>query len=250
MSRCPTICASHADSVSFLTNSTHAGLQVNIFRRKTWNVDWFPCSRSFLLQQGPATQRIPSEGNTKGMRMADSSRIADHRCDRRRGQRQQPDALRHSTALRTGGRGQGRPARGSNIHEGRAWRGPANRRPLPGRHRRRRSPRCTRTSCICPRWRTPAPPGASPATRPAVRHRRQSRRGPSKARGKVAWLDSFFEYLSDSFRPILGVLLGASLVIAIVNVIVALGIVPMARRPPVGYTQGHLEGCVLPFCRL
>ena len=35
-----------------------------------------------------------------------------------------------------------------------------------------------------------------------------------------------FDYLSDSFRPILGVLLGASLVIAIVNVIVALGIVP------------------------
>ena len=30
----------------------------------------------------------------------------------------------------------------------------------------------------------------------------------SKARGKVAWLDSFFEYLADSFRPILGVLLG------------------------------------------
>ena len=27
-------------------------------------------------------------------------------------------------------------------------------------------------------------------------------------RGKVAWLDSFFEYLSDSFRPLLGVLLG------------------------------------------
>ena len=25
----------------------------------------------------------------------------------------------------------------------------------------------------------------------------------------MAWLDSFFEYLSDSFRPILGVLLGA-----------------------------------------
>ena len=37
---------------------------------------------------------------------------------------------------------------------------------------------------------------------------------------------AFFDYLSDSFRPILGVLLGASLVIAIVNVIVALGIVP------------------------
>jgi PTS system beta-glucosides-specific IIC component len=41
-----------------------------------------------------------------------------------------------------------------------------------------------------------------------------------------AWAAAFFDYLSDSFRPILGVLLGASLVIAIVNVIVALGIVP------------------------
>lgn len=41
-----------------------------------------------------------------------------------------------------------------------------------------------------------------------------------------AWAAAFFDYLSDPFRPILGVLLGASLVIAIVNVIVALGIVP------------------------
>lgn len=41
-----------------------------------------------------------------------------------------------------------------------------------------------------------------------------------------AWAAAFFDYLSDSFRSILGVLLGASLVIAIVNVIVALGIVP------------------------
>lgn len=41
-----------------------------------------------------------------------------------------------------------------------------------------------------------------------------------------AWAAAFFDYLSDSFRPILGVLLGASLVIAIVNVIVVLGIVP------------------------
>lgn len=44
----------------------------------------------------------------------------------------------------------------------------------------------------------------------------------SAARARAA----AFDYLSDSFRPILGVLLGASLVIAIVNVIVALGIVP------------------------
>ena len=45
----------------------------------------------------------------------------------------------------------------------------------------------------------------------------------SAARARAA---AIFEYLTDSFRPILGELLGASLVIAIVNVIVALGIVP------------------------
>ncbi|WP_026460461.1 glucose PTS transporter subunit IIA [Schaalia suimastitidis] len=47
----------------------------------------------------------------------------------------------------------------------------------------------------------------------------------SKARGKVAWLDSFFEYLSDSFRPLLGVLLGASLIIAFAAVLDAMHIV-------------------------
>ena len=36
----------------------------------------------------------------------------------------------------------------------------------------------------------------------------------AKARGKNAWVDAFFEYLSDSFRPLLPVLLGASLIIA------------------------------------
>lgn len=47
----------------------------------------------------------------------------------------------------------------------------------------------------------------------------------SKARGKNALVDSFFEYLSDSFRPLLGVLLGASLIIAGASVLDALGIV-------------------------
>ncbi|QWW18858.1 PTS glucose transporter subunit IIA [Schaalia sp. 19OD2882] len=47
----------------------------------------------------------------------------------------------------------------------------------------------------------------------------------SKARGKFAWADAFFEYLSDSFRPILGVLLGASLIIAFTAVLDALHIV-------------------------
>jgi PTS system beta-glucosides-specific IIC component len=48
----------------------------------------------------------------------------------------------------------------------------------------------------------------------------------AKARGKVAWLDAFFEYLSDSFRPLLGVLLGSSLIIAIAAILDALHIVP------------------------
>ncbi|MBC7270518.1 MAG: PTS glucose transporter subunit IIA [Streptomyces sp.] len=47
----------------------------------------------------------------------------------------------------------------------------------------------------------------------------------AKGRGRFAWLDNFFEYLSDSFRPLLGVLLGASLIIAIASVLDALGVV-------------------------
>jgi PTS system beta-glucosides-specific IIC component len=47
----------------------------------------------------------------------------------------------------------------------------------------------------------------------------------SKARGKSRYVDSFFEYLSDSFRPILGVLLGASLIIAFTAMLDALKII-------------------------
>lgn len=47
----------------------------------------------------------------------------------------------------------------------------------------------------------------------------------AKARGKFAWLDAFFEYLSNSFRPLLGVLLGASLIIAFAAIMDAFGIV-------------------------
>lgn len=47
----------------------------------------------------------------------------------------------------------------------------------------------------------------------------------AKARGKVAWIDAFFEYLSDSFRPLLGVLLGASLIIAFAAVLDAFGVI-------------------------
>lgn len=46
----------------------------------------------------------------------------------------------------------------------------------------------------------------------------------AKTRGKVAWVDNFFEYLSDSFRPLLGVLLGASLIIAFAAVMDAFGV--------------------------
>ncbi|STC68837.1 glucose PTS transporter subunit IIA [Corynebacterium pilosum] len=47
----------------------------------------------------------------------------------------------------------------------------------------------------------------------------------SKTRGKNSWSDNFFEYLSDSFRPLLGVLLGASLIIAFTAVMEAFGVV-------------------------
>ncbi|WP_156193621.1 glucose PTS transporter subunit IIA [Corynebacterium kalinowskii] len=47
----------------------------------------------------------------------------------------------------------------------------------------------------------------------------------AKAKGKMPWLDAFFEYLSDSFRPILGVLLGASLIIAFTAILDAFRIV-------------------------
>ena len=47
----------------------------------------------------------------------------------------------------------------------------------------------------------------------------------AKSKGKLPWMDTFFEYLSDSFRPILGVLLGASLVIAFAAVLDAIGVV-------------------------
>ena len=47
----------------------------------------------------------------------------------------------------------------------------------------------------------------------------------AKARGKNALVDAFFEYLSDSFRPLLPVLLGASLILAFLAVLEARGVV-------------------------
>lgn len=44
-------------------------------------------------------------------------------------------------------------------------------------------------------------------------------------RGKFAWLDNFFEFLSDSFRPTIGALLGASLFITFMSLMSTLGII-------------------------
>lgn len=53
----------------------------------------------------------------------------------------------------------------------------------------------------------------------------------AKAQGKLPWMDAFFEYLSDSFRPILGVLLGASLIIAFAAVMDAFGVQDFRAEP-------------------
>lgn len=50
-------------------------------------------------------------------------------------------------------------------------------------------------------------------------------------RGKMAWLDNFFEFLSDSFRPILGALLGASLFITFMSLMSTLGVIPNWADP-------------------
>ena len=47
----------------------------------------------------------------------------------------------------------------------------------------------------------------------------------AKIKGKNKFADKFFEFLSDSFRPIIGVLLGASLIIAIINLCISFGVI-------------------------
>ncbi|WGT46365.1 PTS transporter subunit EIIB [Tessaracoccus lacteus] len=58
-------------------------------------------------------------------------------------------------------------------------------------------------------------------------------------RGRFAWVDSFFEFLSDSFRPILGALLGASLFITFMSLMSTLGVIGNWADPrvelPVGW---------------
>ncbi|MDO5329536.1 MAG: glucose PTS transporter subunit IIA [Coriobacteriia bacterium] len=53
-----------------------------------------------------------------------------------------------------------------------------------------------------------------------------------KIKGKNKFVDSFFEFLSDSFRPIIGVLLGASLIIAIINLLITFGVIKDASDTP------------------
>ena len=54
----------------------------------------------------------------------------------------------------------------------------------------------------------------------------------AKVKGKSKFVDSFFEFLSDSFRPIIGVLLGASLIIAIVNLLISFNVIADASDTP------------------
>ncbi|GAA4070590.1 glucose PTS transporter subunit IIA [Microbacterium laevaniformans] len=59
---------------------------------------------------------------------------------------------------------------------------------------------------------------------------RERAKGP---RGTHAWLDSLFEFLSDSFRPILGALLGASLFITFMALMATLHVIPAWNAPGV-----------------
>ncbi|QKJ18211.1 glucose PTS transporter subunit IIA [Microbacterium hominis] len=52
-------------------------------------------------------------------------------------------------------------------------------------------------------------------------------------RGKVAWIDTLFEFLSDSFRPILGALLGASFFITFMALMATLDVIPDWNAPGV-----------------
>lgn len=53
-----------------------------------------------------------------------------------------------------------------------------------------------------------------------------------KIKGKNKILDTFFEFLSDSFRPIIGVLLGASLIIAILNLMKTFNVISSEADTP------------------
>lgn len=80
----------------------------------------------------------------------------------------------------------------------------------------------------------------------------QRARGP---RGKVAWLDSLFEFLSDSFRPTLGALLGASLIITFMALMSTLQVIgnwadPRTELPPSWQFVNLMWQCVFVFLPL
>lgn len=64
---------------------------------------------------------------------------------------------------------------------------------------------------------------------------RERAKGP---RGTNAWLDTLFEFLSDSFRPILGALLGASLFITFMALMATLEVIPAWNSPGVTLDPG------------
>ena len=57
-------------------------------------------------------------------------------------------------------------------------------------------------------------------------------------RGNRAWLDNFFEFLSDSFRPIIGALLGASLFTTFMALMSTLGVIANWADPRVALPGG------------
>ncbi len=74
--------------------------------------------------------------------------------------------------------------------------------------------------------------GAAPAQPESLDDikRREREKG---VRGRVAWIDSLFEFLSDSFRPLLGALLGASFFITFMALLATLGVIPDWNAPGV-----------------
>ena len=81
---------------------------------------------------------------------------------------------------------------------------------------------------------------------------RERAKGP---RGKFAWLDSLFEFLSDSFRPILGALLGASLFITFMALMSTLGVIgnwadPRTELEPSWQFVNLMWQCVFVFLPL
>lgn len=57
-------------------------------------------------------------------------------------------------------------------------------------------------------------------------------------RGRFDWLDTLFEFLSDSFRPVLGALLGASLFITFMALMASLKVIPAWNDPNVTLPAG------------